>query len=168
MRGKGLWLSIKPIFAPTDVAASVALIVLVSVFTMVYFGARHSVTSHSVTTQASPVAVDATPTPHISVSPFAPRDPVANPTTDTGLTTVIRAAVATTHKYATVPPRPAGSPTPASTAPTASPSPSTTVSATATPTASPAATPTPTAAPTPPPTPTATAVVSPSPLPSPS
>src|SRR2546428_435825 len=40
MRGKGLWLSIKSIFAPTEVAGSPALLVLVIWFARGFLGAR--------------------------------------------------------------------------------------------------------------------------------
>ncbi|MEA2634852.1 MAG: hypothetical protein QOH92_1619 [Chloroflexota bacterium] len=173
MRRKGLWLSTKSIFAPTDVAASLALIVLVGLFTMVYFGVRHTGA-----TRASTVAADVTPTPQISVSPSAARDPVIARTPDTGLGTVIRAALATTRKRGTIPPGPSSLPSLGSTDATPSPNPYPTPSDTATPIPTPTPTdtptptptdtptPTPTDTPTPPPTPGPTDVVSPSPSPS--
>ena len=155
MRRKGLWLSIRSLFAPTEVAASLALIVLVSVFTMVYFGARHSGAIHGV----SDTAID-TPTPQISPSPSAARDPVATPTPDSGLGTVIRAVVATTRKRGTI------ITTPVSASP--SPSPTDTATPTPTPTDTPTPTPTPTDTSTPTPTPTPTDTPTPTPAPSPS
>src|ERR1700719_3421989 len=155
IRRKGLWLSIRSIFAPTEVAASLALIVLVAVFTLVYFGARHSGSTHPTLV----TAID-TPTPPISPSPSAPRDPVATPTPNGGLGTVIRAVVATTHQRATVTTAPAP----------VLPSPWPTDSAipTPTPTDSPTPTPSPTDTSTPTPTPTPTDTPTPTPAPSPS
>lgn len=156
MRGKGPWLSIKSIFAPTEVAASLALIVLVILFTLVYFGARHRPNAASPSVAVS----QASPLPDMSPSPSADRSPVAQPATGNGLGTVIRAALATTHR------RGSGVPTPAvSASPTDAGSPSPTPSTTDTPTPSPADTPTPT--PTPASTPTPSPIDTPTPLPTP-
>jgi len=135
------------------VAASLALIVLVAVFTMVYFGARHSGATH-------PVSVTAieTPTPPVSASRSAARDPVATPTPNGGLGTVIRAVVATTHQRATV-----------TTAPVPvlpSPSPTDSATPTPTPTDTPTPTPSPTDTSTPAPTPTDSPIPTPAPSPS--
>jgi hypothetical protein len=139
------------------VAASLALIVLVAVFTMVYFGARHSGATHAIA-----VTAIETPTPQISPSPSAARDPVATPAPNGGLGTVIRAVVATTHQRATV------ITAPATVLP--SPSPTDTAFPTPTPTDTPTPTPTPTdtSTPTPTPTPTPTDTPTPTPAPSPS
>ena len=121
MRGKGPWLSIKSIFAPTEVAASLALIVLVILFTLVYFGARHRPNAASPSVAVS----QASPLPDVSPSPTADRSPVAQPATRNGLGTVIRAALATTHRRAPGAPTPAGSASPTDAgSPSPSPSPS--------------------------------------------
>jgi hypothetical protein len=165
MRGKGPWLSIKSIFAPTEVAASLALIVLVVLFTLVYFGTRHRPAAASPSVAVS----QASPVPDVSPSPSSDRSPVAQPAADSGLGTVIRAALATTRRRGSGAPTPAvsasptdaGSPTLFPT-PTDTPTPSPTDTPTPTPTASPSPTDIPTPLPTPAPT------VSLSPLPSPS
>ena len=171
MRGKGPWLSIKSIFAPTEVAASLALIVLVIVFTLVYFGARHQ--PNAATHSTAVAGNDTSPAPDVSPSPSADRSPVAQPATDNGLGAVIRAALVTAHRRGS-----GTTPTPVSPTDTATPSPSDTTTPTPTdtptPTPSDTSTPTPTATPvpiptdtaTPPPTPSTTDLLSPSPSPS--
>jgi len=159
MRGKGLWLSLKSIFAPSEVAASLALIVLVIGFAVVYFGLRHP--SPRPTTPARVAVLDASPTPDLTPSPSPSASPAARPATLNGLGTVIRAVITATHRRGPVGPAAPGSPTP---------TPGATDTGIPTPTPSPSDSPTPfplpspTDVPTPVPVPTATD--SPSPLPS--
>jgi len=165
IRRKGLWLAIKSIFAPTEVATSLALIVLVMVFALVYFGARHR---PSAATHSSPAVVSETsPAPdQVSPSPSADRSPLASRATDNGLGTVIRAALAATHRRGPgVTPSPV-SPTTSPTGGGVSPTPSAIPTDTATPTPSPTDIPTPTPSPTDIPTPTPSPTDSPTPSPS--
>ena len=108
MRGKGLWLSIKSIFAPTEVAASLALIVLVVGFAVVYFGARHK-SLHP--PPPAPVAVfDASPTPDLTPNPSPAPGPLGQPATTNGLDSVIRAVITATHRPGPAGPAALGSP----------------------------------------------------------
>jgi hypothetical protein len=155
MRGKGLWLSIKSIFAPSEVAASLALIVLVVGFAVVYFGLRHP-SPHP--TRPAPVAVlDASPTPDVTPSPSPSASPAAQPATLNGLGSVIRAVITATHRRAPVGPTAPGSP---------SPTPGPTDTGTPTPTPSPSDSPTPLPLPSPTDLPTPAPTDSPSPSPS--
>jgi hypothetical protein len=154
MRGKGLWLSIKSIFAPTEVAASLVLIVLVIGFAMVYFGARRA--SPHPTRPTSVAVFDASPSPDATPSPSPEPSPVTQPATLNGLGSVIRAAITTTRR-----PGPTGTTPPGS--PSASPSPTDAPTPTPSPTDIPTPTPSPTDLPTPTPVPTVTDSPSPSP-----
>src|ERR1700682_4365046 len=135
MRGKGLWLSTKATFAPADVAASLGLIVLVLVFTLVYLAYRTVL----VTDSAPPVAASQTS----KLAQIAPTtSPGRRPATNSGLGTIIQAVTRTTNR-----PRPTGlstaSPSPSPSKgeiPFSSPTPSPTDSATPTPTPTPSPT----------------------------
>ena len=146
-------------------AASLALIVLVAVFTLVYFSGRHSAT------HALRVAADETLAPEIIPSPSADHGPTASPTptTDGGLATVIHAAFGTTQKRGRIIPTPGGLPSLVPTNPgvSPSPSPSDAPTPTPTPTDTPAPTPTLTDTPTPTPTPTDTPTPTPTDTPTP-
>jgi hypothetical protein len=140
IRRRPIWLSAKSIFAPTEVAASLALIALVIGFALVYMGASPQ---RAVFTYSSPITVSE-PTAPVQLLPGASAEPsaVAQPASS-GLGTILRALSKASH------PRPSAtgrsSPMPSPTDIAISPSPSDTP--TPMPTASDIPTPTPTETP---------------------
>jgi hypothetical protein len=95
LRGKGLWLSIKSIFAPAEVAASLGLIVLVVLFALVYFAPRQRDSPPGVTPVS---AANPTPTPQVSEG-VLPQPSRTSPPANTGTVSnlVARAVAATIH-----------------------------------------------------------------------
>jgi hypothetical protein len=150
MRGKGPWLSIKSIFAPTEVAATLVLLGMVVAFAVVWrVGHRPGPAAH---VAPMPTAQITSASPQLAASASPQQSPVPQLASGNGLGSIIRAAGTTGRARPGVSLTPAPAPTP---------------TPTDTPTPTPTPTPTDTATPTPTPTPTPTDTPTPSPSPSP-
>lgn len=144
MRGKGPWLSIKSIFAPTDVAATVLLLGMVIAFAVVWRAGHRPGPAARVAPVPTAQITSASPQVAASASPQQSRVPQL--ASGSGLGSVIRAAGTTYRASPVVSPTATPAPTPT---PTPTPTPSDTPTTTPTPTPTPTATPTPSPSPSP-------------------